>query len=131
MVLAPAVAGQRLRFLPSLRENGRRLLPRLPVALARGGFLSLCAPTANLADADLVVDARLSDVRAEPVPLSDATRPAQLSDECAGDNLEHPLDVDSGRDAVRGYGRGAAARRMVTLVHSGFAGVSDLLSAGV
>src|SRR5436190_17772452 len=123
MVLARAVVGQRLWFLPSLREDGRRLLPRLPVALERGCFLSLCAPTADLAGAGLVVDARLFDVRPEPVSLSHAARPAQLSDECIGDDLEHPADVDSGPDAGWRHGRGAGSRRMVTLVHSGSAGV--------
>src|SRR5262249_1539190 len=49
VVPSRAAIGQRLRVLPGLGQDRRRLLPRFPVVLEPGGVLPLCASPPELA----------------------------------------------------------------------------------
>ena len=84
LLAAVAAAGQCLRLLPGLGQDGGRLLPGLSVVLEHRGLLSLCAQAAADAVGRLAGDLRPADLCAGPLSVSDPPRPAQSLGQCAG-----------------------------------------------
>src|SRR5439155_23627733 len=118
-------AGQRLRLLPGVGEDGRRLLPGLPVVLEPGGVLPVRTAPAAVGGPRRGGAAGAADVRAVALPVPDAAGPAQPGDEPAeravgGAALGHPVAAAGGRPGVRpGPPVGGAVAVLPGLLHAG------------
>ena len=89
-LVAPPLAGQRLRILPGGSQDRGRLFSRLPLALERRRALPLRVAAQPLVDVRGRLGPGVDDVRADPIPLPVTSGQTQRIQQHHRNPLDHP-----------------------------------------